>query len=240
MISPPIIEIKSLTIPPKKTYVGLGNPNAQILVVGQEGSSPEIKETEISTAQRWVDVIANDVEVNFQEDYSESPLLEGHTWVKYQKLHNYIFGQDYYPKKKNECNFLERFFTTEVNINRSPNNSKVLKDGMEYRKQIFFQHSFIQNFPIVILACGYYFQNTDSEKREIDSIFKVKYVNRKETDAPSENRDKKFWLHYDYPANPKKPIIHTRQLSESAGVIDELLKEITDAINQFISNRNIE
>jgi len=207
-------------------YIGTGNPNSKILIVGKEGSSEKPGERELCYVKHWLPVVENNKSVCFKEFY-KSALSEGHTWIKYQKLHDYIFERGSKNTEKNELNFKERFFTTEMNINRSKKTKDASKVGIQERKDTFFKSEFIQQFPIIILACGDYIQNND-KVREIDDIFGVKF-DEKYPNVESPNRQA-FWTHY----NPDKTklVIHTRQLSND--VSNDLLIEMANVIKGFL------
>ncbi len=208
------------------TYIGIGNPNSKILIVGKEGSELNKQEDEISFAKDWLPKIENN-EISFRR-FKKADLVkgysgEGHTWNKYQKLHDYIFTEDLDNREKNEINFEEKIFTTEMNINRSKRANDAPKDGMQERKDTFFRSEFIQQFPVIILACGDYIKNNE-KVREIDDIFGVEFDREYKT-AQS------FWTHY----NPDKTklVIHTRQLS--IAVSEELLKDMAKVIIEHLS-----
>jgi hypothetical protein len=208
------------------TYIGTGNPNAKILIVGREGATDSIPEGEVSLARKWLSKTQNNEAVNFKEYYNN--LSEGHTWNKYQKLYNYIFEKE--KRERNHFDFKEGFFTTEMNINRAKRTQGVSTEGMEERKKTFFCHKFIQQFPVVVLACGDYIKNNNNV-REIDEIFGVTF--RNEVIAKQTEKKKySFWIHRN--ADESKLVIHTRQLSSD--VPDELLIKIADSISEFFQS----
>ncbi|GHT72262.1 hypothetical protein AGMMS50262_00410 [Bacteroidia bacterium] len=215
-------------------YIGTGNPNAKILIVGKEGSCiPEKRrDGEVCFTQEWDKKIKNDEDINFK--YKKDGLKEGHTWNKYQKLHDYIFPE---YKKDGFFNFEERFFTTEMSAIRKKTTEEAQKDPkfeekLKKRKESFFKSEFIQQFPVVILACSNYIKNND-KVREIDNLFDVKFVEA----FTCERKSKKysFWTHDN--ADKTKLVIHTRQLSSD--VPEELLEKMGKVINKFAENNNI-
>ncbi len=203
------------------TYIGTGNPNSKVLIVGKEGSC-DVREEEICFANQWLQKIDNNEYVDFNEP---NKLTEGHTWNKYQKLHDYIFEEPKLYQKKENFDFQEKFFTTEMNKNRAKRTKDALKDGMLERKNTFFREDFIKQFPVIILACGDYIQN--KEIREIDDIFGVEFVREYKTETL---KPQSFWTHY----NPEKTklVIHTRQLSSN--VTNELLIEMAKVIKKHL------
>jgi len=209
-------------------YIGTGNPSANILIVGKEGSCEEYSMEEICFVKQWLPKIENDESLNLKRTTWNK--TEGHTWSKYQKLHDYIFDVD--KNQREGFDFEERFFTTEMNTNRSKNTRSASKEGMQKRKETFFKSDFIQQFPVTVLACGDYIQNND-KIREIDDIFGVGFDKK----YPNENtkNQQSFWTHYN--ANKTKLVIHTRQLS--CNVTNELLKEMANVIKSFLGTNLI-
>ncbi len=215
-------------------YVGLGNPNAKILIIGKEPGMELGTRITHGSAEFWKN-----------NDYSKKyiPTDENlrnfnHTWQKYQKLYELIL------KKLNKCqeksdkyeiNFVENVFTTELSNLVAPNTKKAkeiegFKSKLEKRKNLFFNSQFISNFPIVIIASSdnQYIETYDGEVRE---LFKVNFV--KELNFGNSN---KIWLHYSNNDKPKI-VIHTRQLTNGAS--NELLEKIADLVVEFINENNI-
>jgi len=142
-------------------YLGTGKPNAKILIVGQESAIEEKEGWYNDNANEWENQIAN--EQNFTDFKRERIFSEGHTWNKYQKLHNYIFPDQI---SDTHINFEERFFTTEMSDNPAKRNLDARKKEnftthLKNRKNTFFKEKFIEDFPVVILACSDYIQNND-------------------------------------------------------------------------------
>ena len=92
----------------------------------------------------------------------------------------------------------------------------------------FFEKSkFIQDFPVIILACGGYIKN-DDKVREIDNTFHVEF-SQEYGKKESKNR---FWTHIDK-KDPRKLVIHTRQFSN--GISKDLIKEMASVIREHLS-----
>tara|TARA_R110002126_G_scaffold290519_1_gene447698 strand:- start:582 stop:1307 length:726 start_codon:yes stop_codon:yes gene_type:complete len=226
------------------TYLGTGNPNSKILVIGKEVAT-DVEEG-IDKKLETQNLVSfnnncNDWKKNINEQISQenipnwngnenNPLYafkgvkikkEGHTWRKYQKLNNLIFDK----KNNNEINFQEEFFITEMSILPSKTTSKAqkmsnFKDELKKRKESFFNSDYIQDFPIIILACGNYISG-----EEITKIFKVKFIEEKGSER------QKFWIHWN--DEKTKLVIHTRQLS--ANVSNELLLGIANEIKKILN-----
>lgn len=218
---------------PSDYYVGVGNPNSKILIVGREGATEESKEEitergEVAFADSWLERIENkepiDFKVPYPVGYNGNP-LNGHTWVKYQKLHDLIFERSRKYGKGGKLDFLENIFTTEMNVHRAKRTQGVSTEGMQERKRTFFGEEFIRQFPVVVLACGNYIKNTGvGEEREIDRIFGVEYCPDERVGALP------FWVHRNSVGT--KLVIHTRQLS---GALPKgLLEGIAIVIKDFL------
>lgn len=228
----------------KNTFIGTGNPNSSILIVGKEVATDienskniDLEKQNLNNFNKNCQDWRKNVEYNFcQNDIplwrlgskENNPLYAfkglkikdiksaGHTWRKYQKLHNYIF-----LKKANSLlNFQEDFFITEMSILPSKTTRDAQKKTnfvrqLQIRKETFFKSDFIQNFPVVILACSNYISG-----EEIENIFSVKFTEQHGTGT------QKFWIHLN--SDKTKIVIHTRQLS--ANVSNNLLERIADEI----------
>jgi hypothetical protein len=227
------------------TYLGTGNPNSQILVIGKEvatdtedGSNLELENKNLksfnSNSIDWLKNVNENVNQDdipkwqFEQD-DNNPLYafkgveinkEGHTWRKYQKLNNYIFDK----KDNKKINFQEEFFITEMSILPAKTTGKAQRKvdfhtNLEKRKKTFLESNFIQDFPIVILACGNYIVGD-----EITSIFKLNFIEEKGSGT------QKYWIHWN--SDKTKVVIHTRQLS--ANVSDDLLLGISKEVKEIL------
>jgi|SRR5699024_4715509 len=211
-----------------ETYIGRGNPNAKILFVGKEYSGPN--ENEEFNAKYWKEKISKDEPVCLTH---KKDVSEGHTWNKYQKLHDYIFEKP----KTDQIDFEELIFTTEMSEIPQKNTRKARKNPafqqkLSDRKECFFKSNFIQEFPVVVLACSDYIQN-NQEIREIDDIFEVKYKDEYEKGVITKSN----WFYSHYNENKTKLVIHTRQLS--GNVTSELLQKMGKLIRDHLAKTTI-
>ena len=101
------------------------------------------------------------------------------------------------------------------------------KSRLINRKKEFFTSDFIQNFPVIVLACSDYIKNND-EVREIDDIFSVKYKDEYEHKVYTKSN----WFYSHYNEDNTKLVIHTRQLS--ANVMKELLENMGEVIKKHL------
>lgn len=162
-----------------KYLVGTGNPNSKILLIGKEAAiSKEDKNGRNwykNNAENWKNHIDSGTSECFIYNVDEKhDLRKGwgrNTWSKYQKLKDLIFKE---KPKKFRVDFLEKCFTTEINDAPSKNTATADKKGLNERKKLFKNSAFIQQFPVIVLACSNYITNY-GEIREIDDIFGVTY-----------------------------------------------------------------
>ena len=212
-------------------YVGIGNPDAEILIVGKEGVTKDIPEGEISLSSQWLRKIeaGEPVDFNFRNPDGR-PFRIGDTYTKYQKLHDYIFSEERGSGIGREVDFFKNIFITEMNVNRARMSKEASKEGMQKRKEEFFRDTeFIRQFPVVVLACGAYVDNC--RKKEIDAIFGVEFDAEYRSDDASGAQA--FWTHYN--AGRTKLVIHTRQLSSD--VRDTLLRKMAGVIREFLDKQ---
>jgi hypothetical protein len=236
-------EFKNLT--ELNTYIGTGNPNSEILIIGKEvatdtenGKNKSLEAKNLiafnSNVENWkknikINLSQNKIP-NWNDNIENNPLYafkgveikkEGHTWRKYQKLYNLLYEN----QENNTINFQENFFITEMSVLPSKTTKEAQKKSdfqikLKERKEIFLKSDFIQNFQIVILACGDYING-----KELTDIFEVEFIEQKGT------KRQHYWIHKNLSEKPKL-VIHTRQLS--ANVSNELLIGIANEIKNFL------
>ncbi|HUX53571.1 MAG TPA: hypothetical protein VMV56_04095 [Williamwhitmania sp.] len=217
-----------------KYFIGTGYPNAKILFIGKESAiSTDDKEAMkwySSNAESWLKHIEGNtceiLEYPVNEDNSLKKGWGKNTWSKYQKLTDYIF------EKKSESfkiDFLKNVFTSEINDDPNKNTTNANKSGLNGRKLLFKNSDFIQQFPVVVLACSDYIKNND-ELREIDEIFSVTY-DGDEKGKHLFSQGNWFFTHHN--KGNSKLVIHTRQLS--ANVENTMLQEIGKIIREHLN-----
>jgi hypothetical protein len=218
-----------------KYHVGTGNPNAQILYIGKESAIVD----DNYEGRKWYDKNATDWQNHIENNTCEIlsyPIPKDHifrrekswgknTWSKYQKLTDHIFEKE---EKPHHIDFLKNVFTTEINDAPNKNTSTANKSKLNERKSLLKESDFIQNFPVVVLACSNYIKNND-DLREIDKIFGVKY----EAEFPKKLYNKTNWFFSHYNEDRTKLVIHTRQLS--ADVKADLLSDIGEVIRGHLN-----
>jgi hypothetical protein len=234
-------------------YIGTGNPNSNILIVG--------KETAIASDSH--DQIEREMEKNFKEwksnvekddlgiseikecDWAnpnplypyKGQLLKIHngnndgtsrTWYNYQKLINMVFN----TPENNTIDFHEKVFITETNSTPSHKTKDAEISSIEFRKKVFLRSEFFQSFPVVILAgVGYY--EIGENINEVESIFGVKFSEKR---LAGGKESQPYWVHYG--SDRKKMLINTRQLS--INVSDALLQEVAALIWEWAEQEKID
>lgn len=219
-------------------YVGLGNPNAKILIIGKEAGSPVGSKSAHGSGSAWKDKV--DYSSRFIPEKKDINLRnKRHTWQKYQKLYEIILEKLKIEEKvrkedEYEITFIENIFTTELSNLPAPKSSEAkqqenFKSELERRKDFFWSSKFIKQFSIVIIVAldNKYIETYEGE---VCKLFDVKFSqqsNCKKLD--------KLWIHYaDEKTNSVFPklVIHTRQLTNGAS--NELLYKIAEEVKGFV------
>ena len=176
---------------------GQGNPNADILIIGKESTD---------TCE---DALYQNIERcrNKMERDALRPIDPNNkTWANYQNLFDNIYCRK--SEFIDKWDFEKFAFTTELSsIPRKNSKYSEAKPFIQDRLRFFEKSKFIQDFPVIILACGGYIKN-DDKVREIDNTFHVEFC-KEYGSKESKNR---FWTHIDK-KDPRKLVIHTRQFS---------------------------
>lgn len=215
----------------KNQFVGTGNPNASILIVGKE-SSRDNDDYHLNNHHSWNDHIQNNTTEICSYDKKKGDFAGGSTWNKYQKLIEYYREE---PHNQTRINFLEDVFTTELNNDVNLRTADADKSTISLRKELFSKHNFFREFPVVILACSDYIVNVSDikEEREIDTIFDVTFDQEDGVHVNSDSKvDYTFYTHYS--KDRRRLVIHTRQLSTS--VSDEFLRDIAVVVREHFES----
>jgi len=228
-------------------YIGTGNPNADILIIGKESSvddknSEQFKFELKDNFKNWQkkrNYNQDDVpDFCTWDDYDPIFPYKGQkynisnrsnsgtsrTWFTYQKLINNIFDT---PNNK-DIDFHKKVFITEVNSTPSRKTVDADISSIDFRKDFILKSDFFQSFPIVIISgVGYFY--ISSNCNEIEKIFKVQYLEKK---LAGGKKSQPYWVHSSKVNQPSKLLINTYQLS--IGISDDLLKEIANLIKKLI------
>ena len=200
-------------------FCGQGNPNADILIIGKESTD---------TSDTIESIICRNIELCRDKMKRDAPRPidpKNKTWANYQYLLDEIYNRksDYDDK----WDFEKYAFTTELSsIPRKNSKYPEAKQFIQDRLRFFEKSKFIQDFSVIILACGGYIKN-DDKVREIDNTFHVEF-SQEYGKKESKNR---FWTHVDK-NDPRRLVIHTRQLSN--GISKDLIKEMASVIRDHL------
>ncbi|MDT0691575.1 hypothetical protein RM549_17420 [Salegentibacter sp. F188] len=216
---------------PNPYYLGFGNPNADILIIGQEMAIDPIKKPEalemesFRNTEHWNHIIEEKIT---DPDYSFSGKngfknprrpytgkAKG-TWKSYEDIIQKSTGQ----KFEKNLEFFEHCFITEINTAVSKRQKGYLNS--EERNSII-THEFYKSFSTVILATGSYLR-----KKEINELFEVHHSVNDSASKPYKR------LEVYYSQNKKRTLINTRQLSNfrfTAEERNEYFQRIADKIN---------
>ena len=221
-----------LTINPDQ-YIGYGNPNADICFVGKEATGMLPLQCGLGSTNYWLTSLPIFFDRNKTDNPSDPIWKEGHTWNKYQKLHDAIFPE--LAAKPGTMNFEQRVFVTEMSAAPATTTAEGksaagFEEQLAMRKRSFFAHPYFKEFKVVVLACSDYIVNF-GDRREIDSLFDVTFdLNGGAHEVGPQNS---FWVHHN--AAGDRLVIHTRQLS--GAVSDKLLEEMGQVIRQHLGQQ---
>lgn len=158
----------------KHDYIGQGNPNAKILIIGKECSIAETEMTKNNFTD-WEKNCAEETTIdNLPDSVTSNPLypfkflryrVSGNnspTWDGYQTMINMFLPEEQKTKKGDPYNFWQYCFITEIsayNLDKSKNKRFApTAESIEQRisEQGILRREFFQQFPIIILAIHRY------------------------------------------------------------------------------------
>ena len=218
-----------------KFIIGGGNPNSNILFVGQEptGDAEDmntlrhyLENHKKGIVDKWTRYRVEE-EKYFKDQGKEVPPYwtnKQTLWGCYQTLCDIIF-EEKNKNRKEVFDFEELVFCSEMNGSPSKRTREANKESIEKRKQ-FFMDPYFKRFNVIVLACGNYISNVSDnpEEREIDNIFNVRFFERH---GKPRNY---FWTHYN--DDKTRLVIHTRNLS--ADISRDMLSEMGNLICGFL------
>lgn len=195
---------------PNPYYIGFGNPNSEILILGKEkgfdlSNKEQLYLENINNPNEWSHYVENEIFFN-KTKYNETSqhylnayfpyngkMKSGHTWNKYSKLTSELLN-DIELTENNS--FLEHVFISE--INHIPSRLSKIKQFNVQTRIDFLKNDFYKSFKTIILSCGNYLSN-----KKIEEIFDVKLG-----ENYSKPREKLLIF-----KNGNRKLILTRQLS---------------------------
>ena len=207
-------------------FIGTGNPLAPILSIGQEPS------VDVSEKNKTIDENIRNISNCFNNGDIVNLFMQGAskksapTWTFYQKLVDMIIYKSI--REHDILDFGTFVFTTEMNNTVSKTTASANKKSIAERLKLFKESTFIQDFSVVILACGGYVNN-NAPYYQINNMFGVEYDVNDGKHVVNDNNLFRFYTHHDKSGN--KLVIHTRQLSQ---IPDQLVIEIAAQVREHL------
>ena len=164
-------------------YIGFGNPNADILIIGQEkaigvNDLDRIKVESIDNPLQWTKLYTQKINDHFYKFPNPTDFLNpfqpyknrakgngrGQTWFYYQKLISFIHPEILNKPLGNS--FFEKTFITELNHQTS-----LKKRGYKPNphREGMWKSEFFKSFPVTVLAAGNYLS-----QKQVEKLFNVK------------------------------------------------------------------
>ncbi|WMN12808.1 hypothetical protein QYS49_34695 [Marivirga salinae] len=164
-------EIKDFNKVANPYYIGFGNPEADLLIMGQEKAfnafaHPKLMLYEsINNSFQWSKIIENNgdlSEINFDprnpRKHHDKGRSGNHTWSKYSILTDAFYGiNSCHENMKKHWNqntgdtLFDKAFTTELNVTPAVSNSGL--HLIDERKE-FLSNPFFKKFKVVVFAIG--------------------------------------------------------------------------------------
>lgn len=160
------------------SYLGLGNPDSKILIIGKECSTAD--EGFLQNTKKWREMPPETVEDwfdkpwNWQGFHPRTPFLgqlfvrergnnhgTSNTWMAYQKFINFVLPIQDRTIEKQPLNFYDHCFLTELSCNCMPLSRKndITRKSIAERLGTngVLQHPFFKKFPVIVCAFYHYF-----------------------------------------------------------------------------------
>ena len=236
-------------------FVGYGNPNGKVLVIGKEAAhigkeetteNLEKKKKELfqSNVSQWEHILSTNEVPNYdgQHPFShKNPLYAylnqynswdkskkggtSRTYLSYEKLYEQLFLQG---EKLEEINFQKEFFITE--FSDYPTKESYKNEDIEaLRKQSIEERKPLFAMPFFKEFPIVIVAANDYPRRyhiDLEQTFNVKWEG-KTRDVGNKN-----WYNLHFSKDNKRILIHTRQLSN--GVSNELIIAIANEAKKFL------
>lgn len=213
---------------PNPYFIGFGNPNSKILIMGKEKGFDEsnlkqLQYESIGNPNEWKNYVDNNISFNKIKFYDSEHYVNvfrpyygkmkgGHTWNKY-----YTLLQKVYPQiQKHENEFLDYAFLSEINF--EPSKLSRIKSFNHDSRIELLKNDYYKSFDIIICACADYL--TDNQ---IEEVFDVKF----ESDSSNPSEKLKVFR------NDNRLLINTRQLSMN--IKNEYLDRISALIRKSLN-----
>lgn len=156
-----------------QNYIGMGNPNARILIIGREPSHvdrDEYRQDQEMNRDNWKIIIeGKEIEgrCNPRRPFPNSKCIKdtgnnngtAPTWIWYQKIIDLILGRKIQePYRLRPVDFHDYCFHTDISSvaarSKGLTDKEAKKVSVTLRSEELFSHPFFRQFPIVILGFG--------------------------------------------------------------------------------------
>ncbi|NMM50752.1 hypothetical protein [Marinigracilibium pacificum] len=212
-------------------FIGYGNPNSDLLIIGKEKAfnpekNPELLLHEsINNLTQWKNIISTGVNIGEFDPrnpriYHNKGLSSGHTWRLYSKIISSYSGDfNTHSELLNSTDINDSMFNncfiTELNYKPS---KKTLKSAgnLEYRKALF-QTDFFKSFKKVLFTAKAYVG-----KKTIEEYFNCKYSRSIQLQGNTKRHQGDIYTRED----SEFKLLSINQLSGSNYWEDETLKKI--------------
>lgn len=167
-----------------ESYIGQGNPASKILIIGKECSCPSDDYTFVKNAYTWKnkspEIIENWFDARKWDAYHPRRPFYGQlllkdnnskknpkpweklnrgtsvTWIAYQQFINLLLPEDLQVQPRQQLNFWEHCFLTELSSNCMPQSKKNETTKVSIKQRLssngILSHPFFKKFPVVILG----------------------------------------------------------------------------------------
>ncbi|TDO96561.1 hypothetical protein [Flavobacterium sp. 245] len=212
---------------PNPYFVGFGNPNSKILILGKEkgfdvNNLKQLQYESIENPNEWKNYIDSGVTLNRTKFYDSEHYINvfcpylakmkgGHTWTKYFTLLKHIYPQI----EKNENEFLDYTFLSEINF--EPSKLSKIKAFNNPNRIELLKNNYYKSFNVIICACGDYLSDN-----QIEDFFDVKF----ESDLSNPSEKLKIFK------NENRVLINTRQLSMN--IKNDYLVTISEVAKKYL------
>lgn len=234
-------------------YIGQGNPDAKILIIGKEHGFDNVEQRVLEIEKNWCQwkQFINEIDpteagysprycyANRGQEFRRGAHNGGtsDTWLVYQEIINALIPHQMIDgERAKKLDFFNYSFITEFSTANRPNNnnispSDIMSTDNSIKKRIqLLSSEFFRSFPIVFLCCGKYF---DEYHIDFEKIFDVKWEG-----STKKIEDTKVWYNVHYSNDNKRIIIHTWHAQAFCRMKKEnrlkVISELTNVCAPFI------
>lgn len=233
-------------------YIGQGNPNAKILIIGKEHGFANDEQRVLEIEKNWCQWKQftqgiDPTEFGYSPRYcymerGQEFRIGGtsDTWFVYQEFINALIPHQMVDgERAKKLDFFDYSFITELSTINRPNNNNnsqidFVKTDTSIKERVSLLSSeFFRSFPVVFLCCGKYF---DKYHIDFEKMFDVKW--EEPTRDVTLNNNRKVWYNVHYSSDHKRIVIHTWHAQAFCRMTKEnrmkVISELTNVCVPFI------